>query len=127
MSSTLGTPLQDAGRQASKADESGMRGVSCCEEMTGSTSKSMAMCPMAGMCAGMMNRGMWGGWLMALPGALLIAGGLVVLLVPQVLAWLVGGTAIFMGLMFWMMAYWMHRFAAGTAPHPAEPKMEPTG
>lgn len=130
MNTTLGTPLQDTGRQESKADEdaeSEAQGVSCCEEMTGSEPRSMAMCPMAGMCSGMMNRGAWSRWLMLLPGALFIAAGSVVILVPQALAWLVGGTAIFMGLMFFMMANWMRRFAAGTASRLAEPKTGPTG
>ena len=116
MNTTLGTPRKGTGRQGSKADEgaeSGAHGISCCEEGPGSEPRLMAMCPIAGICSGMMNRGAWSGWLTLLPGALLIAVGLVVILVPQALAWLVGGTAIFMGLMFFMMAHWMRPVCGG--------------
>ena len=79
----------------------------------GAGSRSMGMCPMSGMCEGMMKQGAWNGWLLLLPGMFLVAGGLLVIFVPKVLAWSVGGAAIFMGVVFLLMAGRMRKLMAG--------------
>lgn len=63
----------------------------------------MAMCPMAKMCERMMEKPHSGSFLI-LPGALLIVLGVLIFIEPKIAAWLVGGLAILMGMMFFMMA-----------------------
>lgn len=105
--------------------ESSTRRSSRYEEMMGAGFKSMETCPMSGMCKGMMKRGAWSGWLLLLPGVLLVAGGLLVILMPKVLVWLLGGSAILMGVMSLFMANWMRRFAVGVGGHMAGVETEP--
>ena len=68
----------------------------------------MAMCPMATMCARMMEKPHSGSLLM-LPGALLIALGVLIFLEPRIVVWLVGIVAVLMGIMFFMMARFIGR------------------
>ena len=91
--------------------------ATCCEEMMGGM-KPMEMCPMAGMCKGMTGKkGMGSSWLLLLPGVLLVARGLLVILVPNILVWLVGVTSIFLGVMFFFIANGIRKFAAGMGKH----------
>ena len=68
----------------------------------------MAMCPMAKMCGRMMEQPPSGTILM-LPGALLIALGVLMFLEPRIVVWLVATVAILMGLLFFMMARFVGR------------------
>ena len=68
----------------------------------------MAMCPMAKMCGRMMEKPPSGAILM-LPGALLIALGVLIFLEPRIVVWLAGAVAILMGIMFFMMARFVGR------------------
>jgi hypothetical protein len=63
----------------------------------------MAMCPMAKMCERMMDKPRSGS-LLVLPGALLTVLGVLVFIEPRVMVWFVGGLAILIGMMFFMMA-----------------------
>ena len=63
----------------------------------------MAMCPMAKMCERVMEKP-HSASLLLLPGALLIALGVLILVEPRIVSWLVAGAAILIGLMFFMMA-----------------------
>ena len=67
---------------------------------------SMPTCPMAAMCQGMMERRRSGIW-MILPGLLFIALGVVIILYPKLLLWLVAIVLIAMGLGMLMMANFM--------------------
>lgn len=69
---------------------------------------AMAACPMAKMCGHMMENRHSGAFFM-LPGALLIALGVLVVLEPRILVWLVAAFAILMGMMFFMMARFVGR------------------
>ncbi len=69
---------------------------------------AMAMCPMARMCGRMMEKPHSGSLLM-LPGALLIALGVLIFLEPRIVVWLVGTVAVLMGIMFFMMARFIGR------------------
>lgn len=71
--------------------------------------RPMAMCPMAGMCEGMMKNPRSGVYFM-LPGVLLIALGLFIFIEPRIVVWLIGALVILMGLMFFMMARFVGRF-----------------
>ena len=97
----------------SEGSESFAGGPACCEEMMGPDFKAMEMCPMSGMCKGMMKQGAWSSSFMLLPAVFMIAFGLLIILMPQVLAWLLGGMAIFMGVMFLLMANQFRKFANG--------------
>jgi uncharacterized membrane protein HdeD (DUF308 family) len=66
------------------------------EEMAEHT--SMPMCPMAATCQSMMSRPMAGTFLL-IPGVLMIALGIAVLVEPRILVWLVGLAFIAMGCM----------------------------
>jgi hypothetical protein len=128
MNTAIETSVKDDGPPRSRGAEGSdevARERSCCVPIKGTESKPREMCPMAGMCAGMMKPGAWSRWLSLVPGALLVAGGLLVILVPEILAWLLGGAAMFIGLMFLMMAHWMRRFANRLASHGTDARVEP--
>ena len=57
--------------------------------------RPMPMCPMAETCKGMMDKPGYGLWMM-LPGVALIAVGVLIILYPQILAWLVAAALICM-------------------------------
>ena len=71
----------------------------------------MAMCPMALMCRGMSDKPP-SLTLTMIPGVLLIVIGIVVLLEPKVLAWLVAIVTIIMGVFLLMIAAWIRRVTA---------------
>lgn len=66
----------------------------------------MPMCPMAETCKGMMEKRSSGFW-MIIPGIVFIAGGVLIILFPQILAWLVAIAMIVMGLGMLMMMNFM--------------------
>ena len=66
----------------------------------------MTMCPMAGACKGMMEKPRSGLMLMV-PGLAFIILGVVVLIEPQILAWLVSIALIVMGIAMLVMANFM--------------------
>lgn len=68
----------------------------------------MAMCPMAGMCQGMMKNRHSSITLM-LPGVLLIVLGVSIFIEPRIVAWLIGALVIAIGAMFFMMARFVGR------------------
>ena len=80
------------------------------EKPTGATPRQfpMAMCPMAKMCERMMAKPRSGSFLM-LPGALLIALGVLILIEPRIVVWLVAGVAILMGITLIMMGRFVGR------------------
>jgi uncharacterized membrane protein HdeD (DUF308 family) len=67
-----------------------------------------AMCPMAKMCERVMEKPHSSSFLV-LPGALLIALGVLVFVDSRIVVWLVGSVVILMGFMFFMMAGFMRR------------------
>ena len=120
MSTTTKTSVRESRLSESNQPEpaaGAARASSCCDESMGPGFEPRGMCPMAGMCAGMMKPGASSGWLLLLPGALLVAVGLLVILVPKVIVWLLGGGAIFMGVMLLFMASRMRAFMVGLEEH----------
>ena len=71
----------------------------------------MAMCPMAKMCMGMTAKPP-SGFLLMLPGALLVVLGVLILIEPKVLVWLMAGMSILLGIVMLMMANFIRRFGA---------------
>ena len=70
---------------------------------------------MGGMCSRMMSGKRPGTWAMFVPGTLLIAAGLLIILVPTVIVWLLGGAAILMGIGCLFMALGMRKHAGDLA------------
>lgn len=74
--------------------------MAMCREMMSSVStgaEPSGMCPMAGLFTGMMAKTRLARWLM-LPGAVLVVGGVAMLIEPRILVWLMAGTSILLGL-----------------------------
>lgn len=69
---------------------------------------AMAMCPMAGMCKGMMEKP-GSALLLMLPGAVLIVVGVLIFLEPRILVWLIGAGCVLFGIMLFMMANFIRR------------------
>ncbi len=70
----------------------------------------MSMCPMASMCKGMADKPP-SLLLLMMPGLALIVVGIVILVEPKVLVWLVAVLAIVLGVALLMMAAWFRRMA----------------
>ena len=68
----------------------------------------MAMCPMAKMCKGMMNKPP-SGLLAMLAGAVLIVVGLLIFVEPRLLVWIVGAAFVLFGIMLLIMATFIRR------------------
>ena len=79
---------------------------------TTNTSSALSMCPMAGICSGIMRRRAFG-WLAMLPGILFIAVGVLIVVEPMILTWFVAGVSVIVGIMLLMMAGFMRRMADG--------------
>ena len=67
----------------------------------------MPMCPMARTCKGMMEKPL-SGFMIVIPGVFLIVLGLVVVIEPRVLTWLVAAILVVMGIATLMLARLMH-------------------
>jgi hypothetical protein len=66
----------------------------------------MPMCPMAETCRGMMERPL-SGLIMLVPGITLIALGVLIILWPSILSWLVAAACILVGGAMLLMANFM--------------------
>ena len=69
---------------------------------------NMEMCPMSSMCKGMMGK-RHSRLLLLLPGLVFILLGVIILIEPRVLVWLIAALAIMLGLLFLMMGNFIHR------------------
>lgn len=74
----------------------------------------MAMCPMAKMCAGMMAKRP-SGFLLMLPGVLLIVVGALIVIEPRILIWLMATASVLLGILLLVMAGFIRRM--GTQLH----------
>lgn len=71
----------------------------------------MAMCPMAKMCMGMMEKRS-SGVLLMLPGVLLIGLGALIVIEPKILVWLTAAASVFLGVMLLAMAGFIRKIGA---------------
>jgi uncharacterized membrane protein HdeD (DUF308 family) len=69
------------------------------------------LCPMSMMCKGMMEK-RGSRFLFLLPGAILVALGVLILVKPAVLVWLIASISIIFGIMMLVMASFMIRMSA---------------
>jgi uncharacterized membrane protein HdeD (DUF308 family) len=76
-------------------------------EKTITESLQTPMCPMAETCKGMMERPV-SGFRIVIPGIFLIVLGVVVLIEPRSLVWLVAAVLVVMGIAMLMLARFMH-------------------
>ena len=76
-------------------------------KMTDST--PMPRCPMAGMCKGMMEKRGFG-LMLLIPGLIFIVLGILVLIEPRILLWLVALALIAMGIGMLMFSRFMRSF-----------------
>lgn len=72
---------------------------------------AMEMCPMASMCRGMAEKPRLG-FLMLIPGLLLVLGGVLIFIEPRALVWLLAGTSIFIGLVMLFFAMFVRKMSA---------------
>ena len=71
---------------------------------------NMEMCPMSSMCNGLMRK-RHSRLVLLLPGLVLILLGVIILIKPKVLVWLIAAIAIVLGILFLMMGNFIHRMA----------------
>ena len=71
----------------------------------------MAMCPMAKICMGMMEKRP-SGLLLLLPGVVLIVVGVVIVIEPKILVWLIAAASVLVGIMLLMMASFIRKIGA---------------
>lgn len=73
---------------------------------------TMGMCPMAKMCMGMMERRP-SGLLLMFPGVLLIGVGVLIVIEPKILVWLMAVASVLLGSMLLVMAGFIRRMRMG--------------
>ena len=73
---------------------------------------NMEMCPMASVCKGMLEKPRIGLVLM-IPGFLLVLGGVLILLEPTILVWLMAGASILIGLMMLFFSIFIRKMSVG--------------
>jgi len=74
--------------------------------------ENMEMCPMASMCKGMMGK-RGAGYLLMVPGAVLVLVGILILIEPTILYWLMAGTSILIGIIMFVFANFMRKMSKG--------------
>jgi type III secretory pathway component EscV len=70
--------------------------------------ETMAQCPMASMCKGMAGKP-HSRLVLMLPGLVLILVGVLILAEPKILVWLMAAVTIIFGVLFLMIANFIHR------------------
>jgi len=78
-------------------------------------STPMPMCPMAGMCKGMVEKPE-SGLMLLIPGIVFIILGVVILIEPRILLWLVALALVVMGVAMLMLARFMRAIGARSMP-----------
>ena len=76
--------------------------------------EAMEMCPMGSMCKGMMEKP-GSGFLLMIPGLLLVLGGVLILIEPRVLFWLAAVVLILIGLGVLFFAGFIRKMSARAA------------
>lgn len=71
----------------------------------------MPMCPMAKMCKGMMEKP-FSGLVMIIPGIVFIDLGVLIIIEPKILAWLVAAVCVLIGVIMLVMANFIRRISS---------------
>jgi hypothetical protein len=80
--------------------------------MTGPGSEFMSTCPMAKACKGMASGGPMSGIALVIPALLLIGMGVLIVVEPRVLAWIIAAFFVLMGIGMLFMANFIRRIGA---------------
>ncbi len=80
------------------------------------TPATMPMCPMGAMCKGMMQKPFSGVWLIV-PGVALITLGVLMIIEPRILLWVIAASFVLFGIMMLMMVGMMRRMFRAAANH----------
>jgi hypothetical protein len=80
-------------------------------ERTRGEAGAMPMCPMAATCKGMMQKPLSGSLLM-IPGLVFIVVGVLIIIEPEILVWLMGAASILVGVVMLMLANFIRRVGA---------------
>jgi hypothetical protein len=72
---------------------------------------NMEMCPMASMCKGMATKPLSGSLLM-IPGILLVLIGVLIIIEPRILVWLIASASILIGVMMLFFANFIRKMSA---------------
>ena len=72
---------------------------------------NMDMCPMASMCKGM-TKTPGSGFLLMVPGIVLIMVGILIIFEPKILVWLIAAASILMGIMMLFFANVLRKMSA---------------
>ena len=78
-------------------------------------STPIPMCPMAGMCKGMVEKP-GSGLMLLIPGIVFIILGVVILIEPRILLWFVALALVVMGVAMLMLARFMRAIGARNMP-----------
>jgi hypothetical protein len=84
--------------------------------MTGPGSEFMSTCPMAKACKGMASGGPMSGIVFVIPALLLIGMGVLIIVEPRILAWIIAAFFVFMGVGLLFMATFVRRLGANRPP-----------
>jgi uncharacterized membrane protein HdeD (DUF308 family) len=84
--------------------------------MTNATPTPMPMCPMASVCKGMMQKPFSGVWLI-LPGVVFICLGVLMVIEPRILLWVMAAGFVLFGAMMLMMVGFMRRMFRALPTH----------
>jgi hypothetical protein len=71
----------------------------------------MLMCPMAKACKGMASGGPMSGIVLVIPALLLIGMGVLIIVEPRILAWIIAAFFVFMGIGLLFMATFLRRLS----------------
>ncbi len=82
--------------------------------MSSQTPTPMQMCPMAETCGAMMSKP-FSGAAFFLPGLILIALGILVIIYPLILAWLVAAALVLFGIIMLVMATFIRKIGSRLA------------
>ncbi len=80
------------------------------------TPTAMAMCPMASMCRGMMQKSFSGVWLI-IPGVLFISFGVLMVIEPRILLWVMAAGFFLFGTVMIVMVSLMRRMFRAVPGH----------
>ena len=84
--------------------------------MTGHSNHSMSMCPMAKACKGMASGGPMSGTVLVIPALLLIGMGVLIIVEPRILGWIIAAFFVFMGIGLLFMTTFVRRLGANRPP-----------
>ena len=84
--------------------------------MAGPGSEFMSACPMSKACKGMASGGPMSGIALVIPALVLIGMGVLIIVEPRILAWIIAAFFVLMGIGMLFMANFLRRLGANRPP-----------